>query len=380
MMSRREATELVRQLEESVNAHDSARLAGFYADQAMTISPVFEGVAGRGAIARSWDAIFSLFPDWTVRVADVLVDGDRIAFFGSVAATDKNGWFGQPATGQRIEYRAVIVLTMDQGKIVRDERIYDLTAVVRGLEKARLDGELRTAAEVQRALLSRAPRDTEFCSAIADSLPCRAIGGDFFELQALPSGNFAVALGDVAGKGPASAIVAAMIQGMLAGEAETEASPSTILTRLNRGLLRRNVEPRFATMIYGVLSASGKFVYSNAGHNAPILLNQRSVRRLNAGGTILGSFPDPRFDEEALPLADGDTVILFSDGVTEALDPGNREFGEDRLISCVQYLAERPPAEILASVLRNVEEFCLGTAQADDITVAVVQFRRRKQL
>ena len=379
MMSRAEAIAYVRKLEQAVNAHDSARLASFYADQATTISPVFEGIAGRAAIAKSWEAVFSLFPDWTVKVADVLVDGNRLAFLGSVTATDKNGWFGQRPTGERIEYRAVIVLTIDDGKIVRDERVYDLTSVVQRLEKARVDGELKMAAEVQRTLLSKAPRNTEFCSAIADSLPCRAIGGDFFEFQALPSGSFAVALGDVAGKGPASAIVAAMMQGMLAVEAETEASPSRILGRLNRRLIRRGIEPRFATMIYAVLSPAGEFVYSNAAHNAPIVLSQRGIRRLNAGGTILGSFPDPQFDEETVLLEKGDTVVLFSDGVTEAQDAENEEFGEDRLISCVRNSVGRPPAEILAGILQDVEAFCRGTAQADDITVAVVQFQGEGQ-
>jgi phosphoserine phosphatase RsbU/P len=170
-----------------------------------------------------------------------------------------------------------------------------------------------------------------------------------------------------------------MVQGMLAVEAETEASPSRILSRLNRTLIRRGIEPRFATMIYAVLSPLGEFVYSNAAHNAPIVLSQRGIRRLNAGGTILGSFPDPQFDEETVYLEKGDTVVLFSDGVTEALNAENEEFGEDRLISCVRNSAVRPPAEILAGILQDVEAFCRGTPQADDITVAVLQFLGERQ-
>src|SRR5271167_1950118 len=111
-MSRDEAIELVRQLEEAINAHDAGRLMGFYADDAVTVSPVFSGIEGRVAIGESWDTMFSLFPDWTVNITDVLLDGDRIAFLGTASATDRNGWFGQPATGERIEYRAVIVLTI----------------------------------------------------------------------------------------------------------------------------------------------------------------------------------------------------------------------------------------------------------------------------
>jgi sigma-B regulation protein RsbU (phosphoserine phosphatase) len=206
---------------------------------------------------------------------------------GTAAATDRNGWFGQPATRERIEYRAMIVLTVAQGKIIRDERIYDLAGVVQRLEKARLDEELRMAADVQGALLSRTRRVTAYCEAVGDSLPFRTIGGDFFELVHLRSGDFGIALGDVAGKGPASAILAAMIQGMLSVEVETESGPSAILARLNRSLARRGLEPRFATLVCGVLSAKGRFVYSNAGHNSPIMFTRNGLHRLTTGGPIL---------------------------------------------------------------------------------------------
>src|SRR5260370_36914484 len=146
---------------------------------------------------------------------------------------------------------------MAHGKIVRDERIYDLTGVLQRLEKARLDKELAMAAEVQRALLSRTRHLTEYCEAVGDSIPCRAIGGDFFELVHLPSGDFAVALGDISGKGPASAILAAMIQGMLAVEVQTESSPSAIMARLNRSLTPTSREPRFGTLGHGGRAPNG---------------------------------------------------------------------------------------------------------------------------
>jgi ketosteroid isomerase-like protein len=373
-MLRAEAMEFVRQLEESVNTHDTGRLLGFYADEAVTVSPVFTGIAGRAAIGKSWEAMFSLFPDWTVAVTDVLVDGDRIAFMGTAAATDQNGWFGEPATRERFEYRAVIVLTIAHGKIIRDERIYDLAGVLQRLEKARLDKELRMAAEVQQVLLSRATRLTPYCEAAGDSIPCRAIGGDFFELMHLPSGDFGIALGDVAGKGPASALVAAMIQGMLAVEVQAEDSPSAVLTHLNRILLSRGLEPRFATLVYGVLSSDGRFVYSNGGHNPPIILARDGLRRLTVGGPILGVFKEATFKEETVSLSDGNTLIAYSDGVTEASDPGGQEFGEDRLISFVTSSCTNPAPEMIQGILKCVQGFCEGTAQADDITITVTRF------
>ena len=375
-MSREAAIEFARQLEEAVNAHDTRRLLSFYANEVVTVSPVFGEVAGKTAIARSWDEIFSLFPDWVVRVTDVLVDGDRVVFLGTAGGTDQKGWFGQPATGDRIEYRAAIVLTMTQGKIVRDERIYDLTGVLQRLEKARLDKELAMAAEVQRALLSRTRDRSAYCEVVGDSFPCRAIGGDFFELVRLPSGDFAVALGDVSGKGPASAILAAMIQGMVAIEFQTESRPSTILARLNRSLVERGLEPRFVTLVYGVLSPSGQFVYSNAGHNSPLMLTRNGLRRLNVGGPILGAFSGTVFEEETVCLTEGDTVIMYSDGVTETRDPQGREFGEDSLVSAVTAYAMSSAPDMLRGILKRVQDFCQNAAQTDDITLTVTRFHR----
>ncbi len=375
-MLREEALEFVRQLEAAVNVHDTARLLGFYADEAVTVSPVFTGISGRAAIGKSWDAMFSLFPDWTVAVTDVLVDGDRIAFMGTAGATDQHGWFGEPATQERIEYRAIIILTMAHGKIVRDERIYDLASVLQRLEKTRLDKELRMAAEVQRVLLSRAVHSTRFCVAAGDSIPCRAIGGDFFELMELPSGDFGIVLGDVAGKGPAAAIVAAMIQGILAVAVQTERSPAAVLTHLNRLLLSRGLEPRFATVFFGVLSPDGRFVYSNGGHNPPILLAHDGPCRLTVGGSIVGAFEAASFQEETAYFRDGECLIAFSDGVTEASDAAGQEFGEERLLSFAASRGAHPAPDLLQAILQCVQDFYAGTTQADDITLVVARFQR----
>src|SRR5215472_17179914 len=262
-MTREEAIQIVRELWAAANARDTARLMQLYSQDAALVSPVWGRITDRNAITKTWDDTFTLFPDAEVTIDDILVDGERVTFLGKFAATDHNGWFGHAPTGERFEYRTVVSLTLRDGKIVRDERMYDLTSLLQRFEKTRLDKELQMAADVQRALLSQSTHVSPYCEAAGDSIPCRAIGGDFFELVTLPSGNFGSALGDVAGKGPASALLAAMIQGMLAIELNTESSPAAVLGRLNDVLFRRGLEPRFATLVYGVLSADGQFVYAN---------------------------------------------------------------------------------------------------------------------
>lgn len=375
-LTREQALELAKELVDAVNAHDPDRLLAMYADDALAISPVGGQMRGISAIGDWWKRTFSLFPDWTVRLADVLVDGERIAFLGTAGATDRNGWFGLPATGEHFDYQAMIVLTLRHGRIVRDERIYDLSALLQRLEKMRLDQELNIAAEIQRGLLSQRDRSTPFCEALGGSLPCRAIGGDFFETIHLTTGDFGIALGDVAGKGPGSAILAAMIQGMLTVQLESETMPSATLAHLNRSLASRHLEPRFATLSYGILSPDGLLTYSNAGHNPPILLTREGVRRLSAGGSILGMLHHSSFEEEAVYLEKGDTVIMFSDGLIEARDAHDHEYGEERLISCITASRGNPLADVMNRIFSSVQQFCGDAPQTDDISVLVARFIR----
>jgi sigma-B regulation protein RsbU (phosphoserine phosphatase) len=334
---------------------------------------VFGEIKGRAGIAATWQTLFSMFVDIAVDVSDVLVDGDRVAVLSTVATTDRTGWFGRPPTGGPISYRLVLLLTVKDGKIAHDERIYDSTGVIERLEKARLDKELQTAAEVQRALLSSTEHLGRFFESAGGSVACRAIGGDFFEFFELPSGELGVLMGDVAGKGPAAALLAAMLQGMFAVEADT-GKPALILSRINQRLCARALESRFATLVYGVLSPDGRFVYSNAGHSAPALVTRGGIGRLTTGGPIVGAFADAVFEEETVHLQGGETLVMFTDGVTDARSATDEEFGEERLMACLSTDAACSPAAQLKSIFTAIREFCDQADQSDDITVTVTRF------
>jgi steroid delta-isomerase-like uncharacterized protein len=372
--SREAGRALLQRLVDAARRHDVASLARLYGEDAVATSPVLGDMRGRDAIARSWERLFQTFPDMAVEVTNVLVDGDRVAALASVTATDETGWFGLPPTGGPIAYRLVLLLTIRAGKIVHDERIYDSAGVVERLEKARLDKEMRTAAEVQRALLSTTASVVRFSESVGDSLPCRAIGGDFFEFIDLPTGDVGLALGDVSGKGPPAALLAAMLQGMLVAEAHAPGGPSVTLSRINRSLVARGLGSRFATLIYGVLSADGRLVYANAGHPPPVLLGRDGVRRLVTGGLPVGLFADASLEEATLRLQDQDTLVMFTDGATESRDARDQEFGESRLMACLQAHASSPPPVLLKRILDAVREFCEHRDPTDDITVTVTRF------
>jgi len=373
-MSREQALALVRQVIDAAGRRDFSRLMDLYGDEAVVVSPVFGQVEGRAAIAATWEKLLSTFSDVAVEVSDILVDGDRVVVLSTVRTTDRIGWFGLPPTGSPIDYRLVLLFTVAGGKIVHDERIYDSAGVLERLEKSRLDKELRTAAEVQRALSPRTAHRGRFCESVGDSVPCRAIGGDFFEFVELPSGDIGIAMGDVAGKGPAAALLAAMLQGMFAAEAPAGGGPAGTLARINQRLAARRLESRFATLVYSVLSSDGRLVCSNAGHNPPALVTGDGIRRLETGGPILGAFGDAAFEEETLHLRDRDTLVMFTDGVTEARNASDEEFGENRLMTCLSASAVSTPVVLLNRIFAAVREFCQRADQSDDITVTVTRF------
>jgi predicted ester cyclase len=374
-ISREEAVALFSRIADAVNRHDKSTLMSFYADDATVISPAFREMHGKEAIAASWETMFATFPDWMVSEVDVMVDGDRILGIAFNSFTDKKGWFGLPPTGERVTYRNLLLLTLVDGKVAREERMYDISAVLGTLEKLRLEQELRTAAAVQAALLSRTLHTVSFCEAVGDSIPCRTIGGDFFELMELPSGELAIALGDVSGKGPPAALLAAMLQGMLTVEAQAQTSPSAMMSRLNRALLARGLGSQFATLVYGVLAPDGRFTYCNAGHNPPLAMREGQIRRLTTGGLVIGGFAEATYEEEVLQLQDQEIVCLFSDGVTEAKNHADEDFGEERLISCLVEKRASPVSGLVKSVLSAVHEFSGDAQQSDDITLVSMRFR-----
>jgi sigma-B regulation protein RsbU (phosphoserine phosphatase) len=204
--------------------------------------------------------------------------------------------------------------------------------------------------------------------------PCLAIGGDFFEYGTQPDGGVTFAVGDVAGKGTSAALLTAVVQGLFSGEAETEDPPGHVLARINRALCRRVIESRFVTAFYGQVGTDGMFRYCNAGHNAPFLMTAVGAERLETGGLVLGLFDVAQYQTGATSVKEGDLLVLFSDGVTEAVNPAGEEFGDERLARCLERVRGLPARDVLEAVQQAVHDFCGGTPPRDDVTVMAVRF------
>lgn len=264
---------------------------------------------------------------------------------------------------------ALDTLSNEAAVAIENARLYR-----EALERAKLEQELKVAAAIQQSLLPVSSREGGFFTTAGASVPCRSVGGDFFDYIDLPSGQFGFILGDVAGKGSPAALLAAAVLGMFSAEATYHTSAAVVAARLNHGLFRRAVEGRFVTTFYAILGPDGSLTYSNAGHNAPLLITANGVKRLEAGGLVLGLFDHASFDEETLTLERGDLIVVFSDGVTEALSEAGEEFTDEGLLAAVATHRDKPPQALLDGLLAEVRQFCGHATQNDDVTMMVVRY------
>ena len=249
------------------------------------------------------------------------------------------------------------------------------------LEKAKLEQEMRIAAEIQQSLLPKASVTLGFVEAAAASIPCRSIGGDFFDYVDSSRDAFGFTLGDVAGKGPPAALMSALMQGMFASQAQYAEGPASAVTHMNKALCRRGLESRFVTLMFGIIRADGTLTYCNAGHNPPMILGKSGVRRLEEGGPVVGLLEFAPYSQESVKLDPGDIVIVFSDGVSEALNGAGEEFGDDRLLAAAREATreagrtgEVSSPALVESIVTSVRAFTKEAPQSDDITAMVIRY------
>lgn len=263
---------------------------------------------------------------------------------------------------------ALDTMAAEAGVAIENARLYRET-----LEKAKIEHELSIAAEIQRALLPPGQHDGPFYRASAMSLPSRAIGGDFYDFVDLSTNTVGVAVGDVSGKGPAAALLTAKIQGLFSAQLD-EPSPARNLRRVNAGLIRRAVQAKYATIFYATLTSTGLLTYCNAGHNPPLIYGKSGLRRLDEGSVPVGLFESAQYADAHEQLRPDDVLVIYSDGVTEALNGHGEEFGEERLVNVIKEHYTADPALLLAAIVGAVQTFAHGAPPHDDVTALVVRY------
>jgi sigma-B regulation protein RsbU (phosphoserine phosphatase) len=213
----------------------------------------------------------------------------------------------------------------------------------------------------------------------ASMQPARSVGGDFYDYFFIDEHRLAFAIGDVTGKGVPAALFMAVSRTLLRSTAARGSSPGECLASVSTSLCAEDVGGMFVTCFYGVLDTrTGRIEMCNAGHNPPYILRaDGSLEHTpQAGGFMLGMFADASYDSATVDLRPGDSLVLFTDGVTEAANTGDEQFEEERLEATLQRLAaaggQVTAEQIVAGVMADVEQFASGAPQADDITMLVL--------
>jgi len=220
-------------------------------------------------------------------------------------------------------------------------------------EKGRLESELRFAREIQKLFLPEANIDIAGYDVAGISLPSREVSGDFYDWIRITDGQLGLMIGDVSGKGAAAALIMATLRASLRAEIRNRYSISEIMAKVNYLLWESTRPERFATLVYGVLDLRRRLLtYANAGHNPPLLCSASGeITRLSEGGLILGPFRDTQYTEGHVHLEPGDVLVMYTDGVTEALSPGGVEFWGERLASCATERRGKPAAAIAQHIV-----------------------------
>ncbi|MEO0361289.1 MAG: SpoIIE family protein phosphatase, partial [Pseudomonadota bacterium] len=244
-------------------------------------------------------------------------------------------------------------------------------------EAAALRRELAIAARMQASVLpKRFPGADAPVAAWGLARPAREVGGDFFDLFELPDGRLGFVVADVSGKGVPAALFMVLAHTLTRAAAAEAPSPASCLARVNRLLADENAETMFVTMALGVFDpASGRVVYANAGHNPPYLLGVGAPPRALGmpPGAALGVFEDAAFEDAEARLAPGETLLLFTDGVTEAMDRSGEEYGEDRLVALLARVGDAGPEGLIEAVAADVDAFAAGAPQADDLPLLALR-------
>ena len=238
--------------------------------------------------------------------------------------------------------------------------------------------DLKQAAEIQRRLLPGSAPDVRGLDLAGYNAPCRMVGGDYYDFFICPEGWVAVALGDVSGKGMSAALLASSLQARVQVLAEECHELGRFMSRLDRAIAASSPDNRFVSLFFGVIRPeTGAVRYSNAGHNPPMLVRRDgTVERLAATGTILGILPELGYEERLCQLDPDDLLVLYSDGVTEALGVGEQEdeeFGEERLAALLIQHRGRPSAGVIEAVMSSLRSWTGDTPAADDITLVAVR-------
>ena len=276
----------------------------------------------------------------------------------------------RPTAFSRLDRQILDALAFEAASILDNARL-----VERERQRQRMEQELNIARNIQQALIPHGFHDFPYFAVTGIHTPCHAVGGDYFDVFPVGDDRMAVLVADVSGKGLGAALLTTMLQGALSGMS-LGTDPVRVFEYLNLFLCEHSEVGRYVTMFFGILDAHGELEFINAGHPSPLILRSGEVIDLVTKGSLpIGLLPEAQFEVLRAKLQPGDTLTVFSDGVTEAADHDFQLFGDTRLRDVLSREHDAPLDDLQGSVLEAVEGFTRGAEQSDDITLLLVRYR-----
>ncbi len=266
--------------------------------------------------------------------------------------------------------RLLSIVAAQSAQVVENARLYEEQRALTSLKE-----EVRLVSQIQVDLLPKASPSIPGYDIAGKNVPARVVGGDYFDFIPLDEKRICVCVGDVSGKGLPASLLMANLQATLRGQAHRDVVPSVCLRRCNNMLFRSTNPEHFVTLFCGLLDAEKhELTFCNAGHNYPLLFSRgEEPVPLKTGGVVLGVIEDRAFEQETVELAPGDVLVIYSDGVTEAMDAAEVEFGEEKLNDLIGSHLEDSASTLIGRIFDAVKKHAGDYPQSDDMTMIVVK-------
>ncbi len=242
-------------------------------------------------------------------------------------------------------------------------------------QRERLNRELEIAREVQERLFPQSYPAVAGLDYAGRCRPAQGVGGDYYDFLELTDGSLGIGIGDVSGKGIPAALLMASLQASLRGQT-ISGSPdlAKLMSNVNRLIFETSPANRYATFFYSQYEPTTRqLIYVNGGHNPPVVFRNREMLRLEDGGPVVGLFKAARYAQGALQLAAGDVLLLYTDGISEAMNSIDEEWGEERMMDAVQACKHSTALEMIERVIDAADAFVAGAPQHDDMTIMIVK-------
>ncbi len=293
---------------------------------------------------------------------------DRLLGFISLGAKKSDSPYSKS------DMRLLDSVASQMGMALENSRLTEAVAH-EAAQKERLNREIEIAREVQQRFFPHNLPVVEGLDYAGYCRPALGVGGDYYDFVPLDNGQLGIAIGDVSGKGVPAALLMACLQASLRGQAVSGNNDlSKLMLNLNRQIFDFSTANRYATFFYSQYDAvTRKLEYSNGGHNTPMVVRGQEIIRLDVGGPVVGLFRPARYEKATVQLERGDILVAFTDGISEAMNAADEEWGDDNLAAAAQKWGHLSAAEMIPKLMEAADAFVNGAPQHDDMTIVVAK-------